>query len=52
MDESVGISEIRPAASFLRVVVKPTDDKRRTLDRQINSLIGMKGIYMYLKYMC
>ena len=43
MDESVGISDIRPAASFLRLVDKPPDDKRRTLDRQINSLIGMKG---------
>jgi hypothetical protein len=52
MDESVGISDIRPAVSFLRLVDKPPDDNRRTLDRQINSLIGMKGIYMYLKYMC
>lgn len=43
VDESVGIAEIRLAASFLKVVIKPADDSRRTLDRQINSLIGMKG---------
>lgn len=43
MDESVGISELRLAASFLKVVEKPADDKRKTIDRQINSLIGMKG---------
>ncbi|CAC5389221.1 unnamed protein product [Mytilus coruscus] len=43
MDESVGIAELRLAASFLKVVEKPADDKRKTIDRQINSLIGMKG---------
>ena len=42
MDEELTLNDLRMAARFLKLEQKKADDRKRTLERQTNALIGMK----------
>lgn len=43
-DESLRLSEIRPIGKFLRVHERKTEEKYKTVDRQITTLLGSRSL--------
>ncbi|KAK3099471.1 hypothetical protein FSP39_004986 [Pinctada imbricata] len=48
IEEDMTLNDFPMAARFLKLVPKQTDDRKFTLERQTNALIGMKCKYRFI----